>query len=265
MKTVPVGSRVNMFGALDIRIGDRIVTPSAPKQAQLLSLLLLRAGERVARDTIAEELWALNPPTTYRAAIHTYIMQLRRALGETQPVPLPIVHDASRYTLLSHEAVGDFTAYTNARRLAHNCVTSGDVQGLIRSGRQALRLWTGDLLADVRHGPVITQDVRTLERGREVLRRDLADALIRQNDLAEGLALLESSGHVDVAVEDPSPLRFYCLARLGRRAEALRLYTEMHPRIASTPSLRWLRAAHIDLVGAAGVLRAYDYYVPTPN
>lgn len=251
---------VRLFGAFDVRCGESSISPTAPKQAQLLSLMLLHADAKVSRETIAEELWSDDPPATYRAAIHTYVMQLRRMLCLEHLGAFSITRLGSRYGITVHGVEVDLHRYLDCHSQAQRCLASGDRSGFIEHGRAALAAWSADLLADVRQGPVVSRHLRELAARQRALRWDLAIALVRQDLLAEGLSLLDESSISDGIELDDRPLRFYCLARLGRRAEALRLYEALSPRSGAATNLRWLTDAHADLVGRDRIIQPYDAY-----
>lgn len=62
-----------LLGPLDSREGGHELRLVPPKQRALLALLLLRRGEPVPVDRIAEELWAGDPPTTAARAVRVYV------------------------------------------------------------------------------------------------------------------------------------------------------------------------------------------------
>lgn len=257
--------RVTMFGAFDVWLGDRQITPTAPKQSQLLALLLLQAGEQVGRETIAEELWAMSPPPTYRAAIHTYVMQLRRTLKAAGSSNFVIHQAASRYSLTHTATHVDLEDYRELGREARRRGNATDREGFIQHAREAVNMWRSEPLADVRRGQVIDQELRTLASDHSRLRRDLALELIRSGEIAECLSTLMDWSSTDPS-DDSLPLRFYCLARLGRRAEALRLYSEIPTGLTASGPWRWLQAAHADVLSSRTGLLPYDQYThqPTP-
>jgi SARP family transcriptional regulator, regulator of embCAB operon len=51
-----------ILGPLGVYEQDRFYAPTAPKQRQLLALLLLNADRVVSTSTCTDELWADNPP-----------------------------------------------------------------------------------------------------------------------------------------------------------------------------------------------------------
>src|SRR5215211_4094122 len=72
------------FGVLGpLRVVDdgQEVAIQAAKQRTLLACLLLRAGELVTVDELAEAIWGEALPTDPRRVVHTYVTRLRKLLG----------------------------------------------------------------------------------------------------------------------------------------------------------------------------------------
>ena len=71
-----------LLGPFEVRDGERVVALPRKKHRALLALLALRPGEAVSADVVIEELWGAKPPKTAREALHNYVSQLRKQLGE---------------------------------------------------------------------------------------------------------------------------------------------------------------------------------------
>ncbi|WP_406212793.1 BTAD domain-containing putative transcriptional regulator [Streptomyces decoyicus] len=71
-----------MLGTLQIQGDDGRRVSVAPGNAEkLLTVLLLRKGQVVSYDQLADEIWDDQPPRSALAALHVYISQLRKTLG----------------------------------------------------------------------------------------------------------------------------------------------------------------------------------------
>lgn len=256
--------RIIMFGAFEVVCRGQVITPTAPKQTQLLALLLLSPGQAISRELITEELWGSRPPPTYKAAIHTYVMQLRRALRGFDGELIVASQKDSRYGVVTENIYSDLASYLALRDVARRYEEDRDRKGFIATAKSAVDQWKSNVLADVPHGAIIDDELHNLRMRHDRLRQDLATALICDEAFSEGLALLADS-QGDTTCDDLLPLRFYCLARQGRRAEALRLYSGVQSRLSGTNSLRWLRDVHADLVGRDGKLKPYNHYVPAAS
>ena len=60
-----------------------------PKPRAVLAILLMHAGETMSTERLVDALWDEKPPATAVKALHVYVSQLRKALGdgvvETRP------------------------------------------------------------------------------------------------------------------------------------------------------------------------------------
>ena len=72
-----------ILGPLEV-VREGSVLPTPPnKPRALLALLLLRRGEAVGIDELADDLWGEQPPATATKSIQVYVSQLRKSLGES--------------------------------------------------------------------------------------------------------------------------------------------------------------------------------------
>lgn len=70
-----------ILGPLRAMADGETVEMGTPRQRTLLGLLLVRAGQTVSTDRLAEDLWDGAPPDTARHSLQAYVHRLRRALG----------------------------------------------------------------------------------------------------------------------------------------------------------------------------------------
>lgn len=75
---------VNLFGRLEVKVGDAVVDSghlSRQKVRSLLALLVLNRGRDVSRDRLAEQLWPESSPSCRRKNFYATWSQLRSALS----------------------------------------------------------------------------------------------------------------------------------------------------------------------------------------
>ena len=161
-----------ILGPLEVVDGDRTLTLGGPKQRSLLALLLLRANEVVATETLIDRLWDERPPSTAAKVVQVQVWRLRRALGAealvTRPPGYLLQVGAEEYDLARFEQlVGD-------ARGASPAVAAGKL-------REALALWRGTPLADLAHEDFATAEVARLEELRVIALEQRVEA-----DLALG-------------------------------------------------------------------------------
>jgi DNA-binding SARP family transcriptional activator len=201
-----------ILGPLEVVNGNRAVPLGGPKQRSLLALLLLRANEVVATETLIDRLWDERPPSTAAKVVQVQVWRLRRALGAdalvTRPPGYLLQVGADEYDLARFEQL-----VSDARGAAPP-LAAGKL-------REALALWRGTPLADLAHEEFATAEVARLEELRVVAleQRVEADlALGRHGDLVPELESLVAEHPFREGLHGQLMLALY---RSGRQADAL--------------------------------------------
>lgn len=158
---------VQVLGSLSASLGQRIVTPTAGKQRQVLALLALRARQVVTTSTLAEELWGSRPPPSFSITLQTYIFQLRRRLAGA----LPKGQDPKRFLSTRHsgyllECQTDVEEFKRLAQAGREAAETGQPRTASELLRDALTLWRGPALADVRLGAVLEVEAAALAQVR---------------------------------------------------------------------------------------------------
>ena len=210
-----------ILGPVEARLDD---TPSAlrGRPLSLLSLLLVHGGALVHSDRIAEDLWwGEVPPENPQNAVQIAVSRVRKALGRGA-----IVSRAGSYAV--HLAPGALDAGRFADLLAQGRgeLVGGRPEAAATTLREALALWRGPALADVRREPFAQPEIARLEELRLDCVAERIDA-----DLACGRHA-EVIGELRVLIGE-HPLRerlhgalMLALYRDGRQGEALETYRE---------------------------------------
>jgi DNA-binding SARP family transcriptional activator len=222
--------RVGLLGPLTLRRGGQLITPSAPKLRQVLSLLVLQANSVTRVDQLVEELWEESPPPSALTTVQTYIYQLRKLLkladkrGSGAESPVLLSHPGGY--ILQLRALTDIDAYL-FEQLAERGRTellAGQVPAAADTLRVALGLWRGGVLEGVSTGPLLYAQVARLEERRRTvlgLRIEADLQLGRHQEITGELASLVSG---EPTREDFSAKLMLALYRCGRRADALQVY-----------------------------------------
>ena len=131
-----------ILGQLKVVDGGRDLTPARPKQRALLAMLLLHREEVVPGEQLIEALWGEAPPDTVQTALHGHVSALRKLLGadriRTRPPGYLLHASASEVDLARFESL-----LSEARQRVDPEERSMDL-------REALALWRGEPLADLR-------------------------------------------------------------------------------------------------------------------
>jgi predicted ATPase/DNA-binding SARP family transcriptional activator len=246
-----VDSRADGFrvlGPLEVVAGGRSVPLGSPAQRALLAVLILRAGEVVAVDTLIDALWGDRPPESAANLIQVYVARLRAALepgrrrGER---PRLLVTRAPGYILAVPAEQIDARRFELLVTQARQAVPQVAAVTL----REALALWRGPLLADLPdRGFARAEGIRL-----EGLRRAALDARLEADLALGGHAALIPELEALVAA-DPLRERFWgqlmvALCRAGHPARALAAYETARTMLANelgldpSPELQQLAAA----------------------
>ena len=200
------------------RDGRRVVVTGAQRLA-MLSVLALRAGERVSTAELIDGIWDEQAPDQARHALHVYISELRRALGadaiETRRGGYRLCVDEERVdALLFEQMVGR--------------VNGGPPEETLAELVEALALWRGPALDGAADSPALRAAAARLEEERlaALERRFAAELALGHHDQILGeLTALVSAMALRESIRAQLMLALY---RSGRQAEALAVYREGH-------------------------------------
>ncbi|MCG8926995.1 BTAD domain-containing putative transcriptional regulator [Lentzea sp. CC55] len=194
--------RVALLGPTAVETDDGTpVDIGGARVRMLLARLALDPGRPVPTTTLIDDLWGEQPPADAGNALQSLVSRLRKVC--------PVALEPGGYRL--GVATEDVDVFRFERLRAAG-----------RPG-EALALWRGDALADVREAPFAGPTAARLEQAR--------------------LSAEEDHGELDVAalmaLHEKHPLRerlagllMRALCAQGRQSEALRLYAEVRGRLA---------------------------------
>jgi DNA-binding SARP family transcriptional activator len=231
-----------VLGPLEVWHGDVLVPIPAGRARLLLAILLLRANQPVTADELVDRLWdgeAPNPDRA-RATLQMVVRRLRQALGEANVV-----------RTVTRGYVAD---------VAPGALDLHEFRDLVGRGRfaEALALWRGTPLSDVRSDVLHTEDVPPLVEERlAVLQRRIAA------DLAAGRSAELVPELRSLTREHPLREKFWgqlmlALARSGQQAGALAAFQEVRALLADELGVdpgEYLREVHQEVLGAASESR----------
>ena len=201
-----------ILGPLEVLDQGRRVSVRRGKEQALLAYLLLHANELVASDRLVDELWGERPPPTAAKILQNAVSQLRKALGDDRLLTRP-----PGYFLRVEPGELDLERF---EVLTERGRAEGDPALL----REALELWRGEPLADLRDEPFAQRASLRLEEARLAAREDRLDADLAEGRDAELVPELEG-----LIAEHPFDERLYrqlmlALYRAGRPGNALEVY-----------------------------------------
>ena len=150
-----------MLGPLEVVTGGRQVPLGGPKQRALLALFVLHRNEVIARDRLIEAVWGDRPPPGASRSLDSYISRLRAQLGAER-----VVRQPAGYLLRVEPGACDLDRFDGLMAKAAALRDRGDVTGAARTLRDALALWRGPALGDLRYEPGVSWLADALEERR---------------------------------------------------------------------------------------------------
>lgn len=237
-----------VLGALDVSESTKDLTPSAPKLRSTLSLLLLRQGDIVRKDLFVDELWGVDPPPNALTTLQTYVYQLRRTLPDPQtrraghrprghawkeatmrPVARAVAAHHLLRVLREHppETI-DLCRFETLAAQGGTALRQGNVPRAAELLEEALTLWRGPLVSNVKHGPVLEAHATGLNEERLRVVEQCVDAQLflgRYHEVLTGLRGLLVEHPLAEGLWQRLLLALY---RSGRRLEAIQEYRRLH-------------------------------------
>jgi DNA-binding SARP family transcriptional activator/WD40 repeat protein len=223
-----------ILGPLEVVGPDGPVALGGPKQRVVLALLVVRGNAVVSAETLRESLWGDDPPESATNVVQSYVSHLRRAIGRDRIVGQaagyrlriePDELDADRFTWLVHVARGTLA---EAPEMAAATL------------EEALRLWRGPALADVRDAADLVPEAVRLEELRMEAEEARMEAYLGTGRSARAVGELEALVAAQPLRESLWALLIRALYAQGRQADALRAYLRvrraLHDELGIEPS-----------------------------
>ena len=198
--------------------GHRVRCTGRP--LRLLALLLIHRGRGVPADAAIEALWGDALPDHPGNALQTVVSRLRRTLGEDA-----VQFRADGYRLADGEL--DAERFGRLARAGHDALARGEPADADARLAEALALWRGAALEDVRFEPFAVAVAERLEEERlEAIgaRVDARLDLGRHRELVPELHALVAEHPLRESVRGQLMLALY---RCGRQSDALAAYNEL--------------------------------------
>ncbi len=212
-----------LLGPLEARQDGRPLRLGSLKHRVLLAKLLLRPNQALSTDELIDAVWGEAPPTTVRQSLQNHVAALRRVLGSD----LLVTKDPGYMIEVSPDQL-DLDEFQRLTMEGRQALAEADPERAARLLREALRLWRGPALADIRAASDQEADAWPELVGVDELRLAAFEARI-EADLALGRHR-EVVGELERFIRS-HPLRenlhgqlMLALYRSGRQADALGAY-----------------------------------------
>ncbi|MEI5099124.1 AfsR/SARP family transcriptional regulator [Streptomyces sp. PmtG] len=239
---------IKVLGPLVAEKGGTSIVPSAAKPRQILALLSVYANQVMPVPTLMEEIWGTDLPRSALTTLQTYILQLRRligtALGPDSPYTARDVLATRHggYLLEVQPGAVDVHEYDRLVATARAEAASGDDATAAALYRDALGMWRGPALVDVRLGPRLEIELVRLEESRLEVLEQRIDSDLRLGRHMQLLAELTSLTARHPLHEGLHAQCMVALYRSGRQWQALEIYQNLRKGLADElgldPSVR---------------------------
>jgi DNA-binding SARP family transcriptional activator len=206
----------SILGPLRVLDGGRDLTPGRAKQRALLSTLLLHRNEVVGSDQLVEALWGEAPPASAPTALHGHVSALRKLLGAER-----IRTQAPGYRLRVDPGELDLARFETLVAAARLPVEPEERSARLR---EALALWRGDPLADLRDESSARHELLRLAELRVAALEDRLDADLAAGHHRELVGELEALVAAHPFRERLRGQLMLALYRCGRQADALHAF-----------------------------------------
>ncbi|MFH9298732.1 BTAD domain-containing putative transcriptional regulator [Streptomyces sp. NPDC017520] len=218
---------VSLLGPLTARLDDRELPLGPRKQRLVLATLLARPNTPVPVGVLTDAVWPDDPPRTARKNLQVYVSAVRALLGPAGDGGRGrVVHGCGGYLLRIAEDELDTLRFGALARAGRAAAGRGDLPGAARLLREALDLWEGPPLNDLRDSAEVAEEALRLEARCLTVFEDWAET-----EIELGRAAVAVDGLRDLVERHPLRERLRAawmtsLHQSGRQAEALAVYDD---------------------------------------
>lgn len=234
-----------LLGPLEAVCDGASLDLGPPKQRALLATLLLADGKAVSNARLIEAVWGLDAPPRAVSSVQAYVSRLRGLLATNAGVEL--VRQAPGYAVRAeHVDVVEF------RRLAERAAAATTARDWTLGeaiARQALALWRGPLLPELRDEHWVAAEAVRLDEMRALCLESLVTGLLGQARVTESVDCSHQLVEEFPLRERVRRLAMIALYRAGRSPEALDSYRDYVRKLDEQlglqpgPELRELQSA----------------------
>jgi WD40 repeat protein/DNA-binding SARP family transcriptional activator len=215
-----------VLGPLEVLVDGVATALGGPKQRGVVAVLVAAAGRPVAVDTLLQATYGEDASPTSRASLHTYVSNLRHALGDV------IVRQGDGYLVDCTNCTIDATVFEDSYRAASAMGDADDVSSRLR---EALAMWRGHAYADIEAHGFLDGEITRLTELRLAALEARIDADLRAGRHREVVAELDALTVEYPFRENLRALHMLALYRSGRQGEALRAFG--HTRVVLAEGL----------------------------
>lgn len=232
---MPAQPRLQILGPLRLWRGDTEIDAGPPQQAQLLAVLLARAGRPTGADELIDIIWGETPPASALNTLHKYIGSLRHLLEPELPSRQEgsfLLRRSSGYVFVGGDEVLDLIAFRALSTGAQVAAAEQRYEAAVDDYVAAVTLWTGPAGVGLDRGLASASIFGALNS-------EFLDSAVAATALAMSLGTAERVIPALQVAASMSPLHepvqaslVAALGAAGRQAEALEAYHAVRMRLA---------------------------------
>ncbi|HVQ88202.1 MAG TPA: BTAD domain-containing putative transcriptional regulator, partial [Actinomycetes bacterium] len=217
-----------ILGPVEVRDGSELVELRGAQLQTLLVRLAVDAGKLVSVGALSEALWGDDSPQSSLNALQSLVSRLRRSL----PSASIVQSRPGGYVLAVDRADVDALEFADLVRQGRQKLQSGDPAAASVLLHEALDLWRGDPMPELRESSFGEEMAAGLEKAHRSAVEDRLDADVALHRGPDVLAELQALADADPYSERVAGLLMQALFDAGRQAEALERYEHMRGQLA---------------------------------
>ncbi len=246
-----------LLGLIEASTDGAPLPIGGPRQRSVLADLVLHAGETVATAQLIDDIWGEQAPDSASHTLETYIFRLRQVL-RAPGSDAAVITRPTGYLLETPPENVDVCMF---RELARNGRAAADRRDDAMTASlltDALALWRGPALADIRDAPFAVVAADRLSRERLTVVEQLLDARLAMGEDAELVPELDRLVGEAPYREHLHAQLMTALYRSGRQAEALEAFRRARRHLVGDLGIEpgpELRDLHLAMLRQAPELR----------
>ncbi|MFD8597378.1 BTAD domain-containing putative transcriptional regulator [Kitasatospora sp. NPDC059646] len=238
--------RFRLLGQLAAEGDDGPLALGSLKQRSVLAALLGHPNALLSTDLLTEAVWEDEPPRSARKNLQVYVSGLRGTLGGER-----LVHRPGGYELRVAEQELDSLRFEGLVRSGREAAARQEDAAAARLLGEALRLWEGPPLPELRHSSVLRGVAERLTGRYLAAVEDWAEVALRLGRAAQVTNTLTELAERHPLRERLQAVHLLALHRSGRRAEALAAFSALRRQLSRELGLSpgpELEACHRELL-----------------
>jgi DNA-binding SARP family transcriptional activator len=219
--------QIQVLGHFQVRHQQELLKWPTQKSKALFQILLIEPGRLVPTDQLLEHLWPDLPPIKAKNNLWVTVSQLRRVLEPGLPA-------RARSAYINKQGEGyyfntDSDYWLDCESFANNFVSSQSGTNLndsISAWEAAHSLYRGDYMEDEPYAEWVQPTRTQWQRRYQQLLTNLAEAYGKNGSFDKAITHCRTILALDKSNENAYRLFMRCLASLGERGAALKVYNE---------------------------------------